>query len=108
MGPSQSVNRPAIIPMARAWLDARTDLYIRVEHPIAFGSETGTVATTVGFTYPISPPAQARRLWADSATIRFYNTSDATEVFRLSPSSFGDLSLVPDWFSGSGFEGRRE
>jgi hypothetical protein len=38
--------------MAQAWLDAASDLNIRIEHPFTFTTKTGKTATTVGVYLP--------------------------------------------------------
>lgn len=108
-------------PMATAWLQAASDLGIRVVHPFTFTSRTGSTATTSGVYLPDFGAPAGTLLTCRFDGDEVYDAAEETDFFRsaLSPHSyepynrehfiealndwgwFGPPGSKPSWFTGA-------
>ena len=77
-------------PMAQAWLDAATDLGIRVEHPFTFTTKSGILATTLGVFLPDFGGPMGMLLLCRFDSEELYDLADDTDYAQsaLNPCSY--------------------
>jgi hypothetical protein len=106
--------------MACAWIEAATDLGIRVVHPFTFTTRLGIVATTIGVYLPDFGGAAGTLLTCRFDADEVYEAAEETDYFRsaLNPRHyepyrratfiealndwgwFGPANAAPAWFAG--------
>jgi hypothetical protein len=113
-------------PMAQAWLDAASDLGIRVQHPFMFTTTAGVTAITQGAFLPDFGNPEGTLLTCRYDADDVYELADQTEYYRsaLNPQSyepyrrelyidtlndwgwFGDDSSRPLWYTAAPWTGQ--
>ncbi len=76
--------------MAKAWIEAGSDLGIRVVHPFSFTSRTGVAVTTAGVYLPDFGAPLGTLLMCRFDADEVYEAAEETDFFRsaISPHSY--------------------